>query len=183
MSLRKLIFAWSLAIVTVSGIAMAGDEPAKPAKEPKPKPQEKTVPSSPPPAKFKENPEVQKLKEELDKIPAHTLSLTYEYDKTFAEQEKLEASLRLATQSRQPSIFIQSKQAALATVEQELVKAEVTLIETESRKDYVKAMVENAKMGPLDMIPIVTQPKIVAYLKEQRAKLQEELLKETQPQP
>ena len=186
MSLRKLIFAWSLAIATVSGIAIAGDEPTKPAeatKGPKPTPQAKSEPAVPPNAKPEEKPEVQKLAEELDKIRARILFGTREYDKTFAQQEKLEASLRLATQTRHPSIFIESKQAALATVEQELVKAEVTLIETESRKDYVKAMVENAKMGPLDMIPIITQPKIVAHLKEHRAKLQEELLKETQPSP
>lgn len=136
-----------------------------------------------PPVPEAESPSKEELQAELRTLQDQSRYFDSMLIESFTRQDQLEADIRLVERVNPPRVLLQSKQAALAAVEEELVKAEVKLIETEARRENLKALIQDGQISSTEMIPIVVQPKIVEHLKQQRAKLQAELMKETQPSP
>lgn len=73
-------------------------------------------------------------------------------------------------------VLIDSKKAALVAVEQELVKAEVKLIQLRPKYEMLSKLAKQGGVSKSDLVPYEAQQKVMIYLEERQKQLQHELI-------
>ena len=135
--------------------------------------------------RVKDEPEAKKQEPTQDKaksearqqLMSNIHQMENELSQIVQAQNENNEKLTLLQKGDTSPVLIDSKKAALVAVEQELVKAEVKMIEVEGRYELFKDVIEQKAIPVTEVkLPYDTQRKIIDYLKERREQLQKELI-------